>query len=334
MLPAPGRAGLVNDPALSQPAPGPGVDAAAARALLGALRDSLETVVRGKREALDLVLAACAAGGHVLLEDIPGTGKTTLARSLAQAIGCDFKRIQFTPDLLPGDIIGSSVFHQQTGQFRFRRGPIFTNVLIADEINRASPRTQSALLEALAEQQVSVEGRTRALNAPFLCIATQNPVDLHGTYPLPEASLDRFAIKLSLGYAPEDDERALVQRGTAPGALSAVATPAQIVALQVAVSRVSIEDSVADYIVRLIRATRQHPSVRTGVSTRGAQHLARLARARALARGRDFVVPDDVLGLAVPVLAHRLMLDTRARYAGADRVAIIREIAAAVPLPR
>lgn len=235
------------------------MDAVAARALLGALRDSLETVIRGKREALDLVLAACAAGGHVLLEDIPGTGKTTLARSLAQATGCDFKRVQFTPDLLPGDIIGSSVFDQRTGRFRFRRGPIFTNVLIADEINRASPRTQSALLEALAEEQVSVEGRTRKLNAPFLCIATQNPVDLHGTYPLPEASLDRFAVKISLGYAPESDERALVQRGMAISVLAPVASPAQVIALQAAVARVTIEDSVADYIVRLIRATRQHP---------------------------------------------------------------------------
>jgi MoxR-like ATPase len=309
-------------------------DATAARDLLKNLRDSLETVIRGKREAIELVLACCAAGGHVLLEDIPGTGKTTLARSLAQAMGCTFKRIQFTPDLLPGDIVGSSIFQQKTGKFRFRPGPIFTHILIADEINRASPRTQSALLEALAEQQVSVEGRTRTLEAPFLCIATQNPVDLHGTYPLPEASLDRFMVKLSLGYAPQEEERLLVQQRLILPTLTPVATPEQLIALQAAVNEVRMEDSVADYLVRLVQGTRHHPSLRTGVSTRGALHLARIARARALARGRDFVVPDDIVSLAGPVLAHRLLLDTKARYAGADRLAIVRDITSSLPLPR
>lgn len=305
-----------------------------ARDLLKSLSQTLSVAIRGKGEVIELVLACAAASGHILLEDIPGTGKTTLARALAQAMGCEFKRIQFTPDLLPGDIVGSSIFRQQTGKFRFRPGAIFTHVLIADEINRASPRTQSALLEALAEQQVSVEGKTRTLSSPFLCIATQNPIDLHGTYPLPEASLDRFMVKLSLGYPPETEERLLVQQRLAAPVLSAVANPAQIIALQQAVEQVHMEDTVAAYLLRLVQGTRQHPSLRTGVSTRGALHLARISRARALAKGRDFVVPEDIQSLAVPVLAHRLMLDTRARYAGADRVAIIREITAATPLPR
>ncbi len=305
--------------------------------LLHALRDSIESAVRGKREQVELVLLCAAAGGHVLLEDLPGTGKTTLAKALARAMGSTFKRVQFTPDLLPGDIVGSSVFRQATGRFRFRPGPVFTHVLIADEINRASPRTQSALLEALSEQQVSVEGRTRKLNAPFLCVATQNPTDLQGTYPLPEASLDRFMVKISLGYPPEAEERGLLLRGGGPvsGAdVPEVADGAQMVALQQAVDTVRIDERVADYVVRLVHASRKHPNLRTGVSTRGGLQLARLARARALYLGRDFVVPDDLKALAVPVLSHRLVLDTRARYAGADREAIVRELLDATAVPR
>lgn len=308
-----------------------------ARALISRLLGNLEKAIRGKREALELVLCCVAAGGHVLLEDVPGTGKTTLAKALAVSIGGQFKRVQFTPDLLPTDIVGTSLFNPQDGSFRFKPGPIFANVLIADEINRASPRTQSALLEGLSEQQVTVDGETRTLPSPFLCIATQNPVEFHGTYPLPEASLDRFAAQLSLGYPPEAEERALLteQRGSKPSSpLEPVCTLEEVVALQRAVEEVRMEASVADYLLRIVHATRGHASVKLGVSTRGALLYARMARARALASGRDFVLPEDLKKMAVPVLTHRLVLDTRARYAGTDKQSLTNELVSAVPVPR
>jgi MoxR-like ATPase len=273
----------------------------------------------------------------VLLEDIRGTGKTTLAKTLASAAGVGFKRVQFTPDLLPTDIVGASIFHPQQGTFSFKPGPIFTHVLIADEINRASPRTQSALLEALSESQVTVDGETYPLRRPFLCIATQNPVEFHGTYPLPEAQLDRFALQLSLGYpAPEDERRILYaqQRGHPLADLKPVATAEELVALQHAVEEVAMEESVSDYLFRLVRATRSHASIRLGVSMRGALAFARLARARALIAGRAFVLPEDLKALAVPVLAHRLVLDTRARYAGSDKRTLVTELVGQVPVPR
>ncbi len=301
------------------------------------LLQNLERVIHGKRAPLETLLCCVAAGGHVLLEDIPGTGKTTLAKALAVSMGCAFKRIQFTPDLLPTDIVGASIFQPQHGTFSFRQGPIFAHVVIADEINRASPRTQSALLEALSEQQVTTDGETRALASPFLCIATQNPVDFHGTYPLPEAQLDRFAVQLTLGYAAVEEERSILeaQHSAHPLAdLAAVADAASMVALQRAVDAVKVDNAVNDYLLRLIHGTRQHAAVRLGVSMRGALLFSRMARARALLQGRAFVLPEDLKDLAVPVLAHRLVLDTRARYGGVDKRGVIQELLGSVPVPR
>lgn len=305
--------------------------------LLQRLRENLEGVIRGKRDALELLLCCVGAGGHALLEDVPGTGKTTLAKALAVSIGGVFKRVQFTPDLLPTDILGSSVFLPQESRFVFKPGPVFANVLIADEINRASPRTQSALLEALSEGQVTVDGHSHPLTPPFVCIATQNPVEFHGTYPLPEASLDRFAVQLSLGYPPEEDERQIVVNHAGQGALAtleSVASLADLVALQAAVRAVKIEETVGDYLLRIVQATRGHASIRLGVSTRGAVAFSQMARARALQRGREYVLPEDLKTLAAEVLSHRIVLDTRAKYAGVEKRALISELVGAVPVPR
>jgi MoxR-like ATPase len=250
---------------------------------------------------------------------------------------CDFKRVQFTPDLLPTDILGASIFNPQQGTFHFNPGPIFANVLVADEINRASPRTQSALLEAMGEQQVTIDGQTRPLDSPFLCIATQNPVEFHGTYPLPEAQLDRFSVRLTLGYVSEDEELRILetqQRGQPLHDIQPVASADQIVALQLAVRNVLMEESVARYLIRLVAATRDALGVQLGVSTRGSLQLARMARAFALIQGRDYVLPEDLKRLAEPVLAHRLVLDTQSRYSGADKSTVIQDLIDSVPIPR
>jgi len=306
------------------------------RERLVALKEQLARVILGKGEALDQVLVALLSGSHLLLEDVPGVGKTTLAKALARSFAGDFKRVQFTPDLLPTDILGSSVYNPRDGSFSFKDGPIVTNVLLADEINRASPRTQSALLEAMSESQVSIEGVTRPLPEPFLVIATQNPVEFHGTYPLPEAQLDRFGLRLSLGYpaAAEELEVLFGQLRRHPlEDVRPVLDAATVLALQAEVRTVRVERTLGAYVVALSNATRQHPSVQLGCSPRGTLALFRAAQARALLHGRDYAVPEDVKIEAVPVMAHRLGLETKARYAGISKESVVQDVLAAVAVP-
>lgn len=301
------------------------------------IEENLSLVIRGKSDSIRLLLIAFLAGGHVLLEDAPGTGKTTLAKSLARSIDGDFRRIQFTPDLLPADITGSSFYNPGHGVFEFREGPVFTNILLADEINRTSPRTQSALLEVMSENQVTIEGKRHDLAQPFLVVATQNPTEYHGTYPLPEAQLDRFAVRVTLGYPDAEHELEILfsQRDTHPfELLHAVVTREDVVALQEHVKEVKLERAVAEYVVRLVGATRDDPRLRLGISPRGSLALYRTAQARAWMHGRDYVLPEDVRALAAPVLAHRLALDTKARYGGILPEGIVNEILDKVPVPR
>ena len=303
---------------------------------LDRLRASLASVIRGKEQVLDRLLVALLAGGSVLLEDVPGVGKTTLAKALARSLDLTFRRVQFTPDLLPTDILGASVYNPQDGSFRFREGPIFCSVLLADEINRASPRTQSALLEAMSEQQVTIESTRYDLPEPFLVLATQNPVDFAGTYPLPEAQLDRFLMHLPMGYPDAGTEvDILFARQTAApiDAVEPVLNAADVRAMQRAAQQVRFDRTVADYLVAVVRATREHAGVRLGVSPRGSLMLFRAAQAAALADGRDYVMPDDVQSLAIPVLAHRLMLAGRSRGSRQAREDIVAEIVTATAVP-
>jgi len=303
---------------------------------LAALQSQLARVILGKPEAIDHVLVALLAGQHLLLEDVPGVGKTTLAKALARAFSGEFRRVQFTPDLLPTDILGSSVYSPKDGSFSFKEGPVFGHVLLADEINRASPRTQSALLEAMSEGQVSSEGVTRALPSPFLVLATQNPIEFHGTYPLPEAQLDRFGLRIGLGYPAAEAELEVLfsQADRHPlESVEAVLSAADVVALQAQTRHVRVERSLGRYVIALAEATRRHPQVRLGCSPRGSLMLFRAAQARALLSGRSFVVPEDVKAEAVPVLAHRLGLETKARYTGVSKEDLVREVTDAVPVP-
>lgn len=299
-------------------------------------KKQMNTVIRGKEAALELLFAALLADGHILMEDVPGTGKTTLAKALALSLSAEFSRIQFTPDLLPADILGSSIYSPKDGTFFFRKGPIFTNLLLADEINRASPRTQSALLEAMNERQVSIEGKEMTLSTPFLVIATQNPIEYYGTYPLPEAQLDRFAIRLSLGYPDEDSELQLLKDRKTSDSLSTihpVLSCEDIRCIQEEIREIEIENSLAEYMLTLIRATREAPEIRLGASPRALLTLSRCAQAAAWLNNREFLKPDDILALIQPVLAHRLVLTLESKHAGISTAAVLEEIVKKIKVP-
>lgn len=279
--------------------------------LVAALRANVQKVFVGKDLVTERVLAALLAEGHVLIEDAPGVGKTTLAKSLAKSLSCSFKRIQFTPDLLPSDITGVSVYDQETKRFVFQQGPVFANIVLADEINRTNPRTQSSLLEAMSEAAVSVDGETRKLPQPFLVLATQNPYEFEGTYPLPESQLDRFAVRLEVGYPTPEQERAVLEAQVTSHPLKAlqpVLSSEQVLQLQAATREVRVDPSILDYIVAIAQATRSAPEIAVGVSPRGSLSLRRVVQGLALVRGRDYVIPDDVKELAVPALAHRIVV--------------------------
>lgn len=301
------------------------------------IRAAIATVVVGMDEALEIALATIIAGGHVLFEDVPGLGKTVAARSMASALGLGFRRLQCTPDMLPGDVTGSYVYAPDSGEFVFRPGPIFTGLLLADEINRTTPKTQSAMLEAMAERQVTVEGNSFPLAAPFHVIATANPIEYEGTYALPEAQLDRFMVRLSVGYLDAAGETeillARVRRGQEAAQVSPVLTPGELADVQRAVERIHVDTDIAAYCVALAAATRQAPHVAVGASPRGSQSLLLLGRALAALDGRDFVRPDDVKRIAVPVLAHRLTLTPQAWAQGVDPADVVRQIVGAVPVP-
>ena len=302
---------------------------------IGAVAANVERVIFGKHHEVELALVALVCRGHILVEDVPGTGKTMLAKAIARSLGCSFKRIQFTPDLLPSDVTGVSIFNQRTSQFEFRPGPVMTQIVLADEINRATPKTQSALLEAMEEHQVTVDGVTYQLPDPFLVMATQNPIEYEGTFPLPEAQLDRFFIRLQLGYPKEREEIAILdaQRVIHPlETIEQVMGAEELLRAMSAVKDVHIAEQVKSYVVGVVSATRSHPDVYLGASPRGSLALARASQAYALIQGRDFVLPDDVKALAGPTLSHRLILQPQARLKDLAATTVIAEVLASVPV--
>jgi MoxR-like ATPase len=314
------------------------IPAATTTARAVAVLDEIERVVVGKRAALTLILTTVLARGHVLIEDLPGLGKTLIARSFAAALGLDFTRVQFTPDLLPADLLGSTVYDMQSGRFEFRPGPIFTNLLLADEINRTPPKTQAALLEAMAERQVSIDGETHRLPTPFIVLATDNPIEYEGTYPLPEAQLDRFAIRLELRYLSERDEASMLRRrldrGSAEPIVNQVVDAHDLLAMRESVEQVSVHEDVLHYVVSLAAASRHHPQVAVGASPRAELDLVQLARARALLLGRDYVIPEDIKALATPAVAHRITLRPEMwvrKIQGSD---VVEDLLRRLPVPR
>lgn len=303
-----------------------------------AVLDEIERVVVGKRAALTLILTAVLAGGHVLIEDLPGLGKTLIAKSFARALGLSFTRVQFTPDLLPADLLGSTIYDMQSGRFEFRRGPIFTNLLLGDEINRTPPKTQAALLEAMAESQVSIDGETHRLPAPFIVLATDNPIEYEGTYPLPEAQLDRFAVRVELKYLSGADEtvmlRRRLERGSAEPTVNQIVDAHDLLAMRESVEQVTVHDDVLHYVVSLAAASRSHPQVVVGASPRAELDLVQLARARALLFGRDYVIPEDVKALAIPVISHRISLKPEMWVRSVHGSDIVEQLLQRLPVPR
>lgn len=297
---------------------------------------NIETVIVGKSEAVELIVIALMCNGHALIEDVPGVGKTMLARSLAKSMGCKYNRIQFTPDLLPTDVTGVSIYNQQNGRFEFREGPIISQVVLADEINRATPKTQSAMLEAMEERQVTIEGTTHLLPSPFMVMATQNPVEYEGTFPLPEAQLDRFVLLVRMGYPTAEQELAIIegQQISHPiESLNAVTNAEEILKLQKTVAQVFVDPLIKQYIVTLVEATREHTDISLGASPRGSLALFRGSQASALIRGREFVLPDDVKQLAVPMLSHRIIISPASRMHGTRSSEIISDLINKIPVP-
>jgi MoxR-like ATPase len=303
---------------------------------IGRIKESISKVIVGKEETVEKLLVALFAGGHVLIEDVPGVGKTTLVHAVAKSIGCSFKRIQFTPDLLPSDITGVTVYNMKLGEFEFKQGPITSNIVLADEINRGSPKTQSSLLEAMQEQQITVDGNTYKLPEPFMVLATQNPIEYEGTFPLPEAQIDRFSVRLSMGYPTFSEEKDILQKYTSEDLvdkLEPVISVGEVLDIRKQVEQVYVDDTIQDYIVKIVQATREHKDIYLGCSPRSTLALFNNCRALAVIRERNYVLPDDIKDLAVCTLAHRIILKSEARMQGKGQESVLSEILKSIRVP-